>query len=58
MHIHYIFTDAASGSLMLSSNVNIFKIRDADCVEDAQVLYDCIVYGGWERTAVTMNCGM
>ncbi len=43
---------------MLCSNVHIRRIRNADCVEDAQQLYKCIEYEGQQQTVVTVNCGM
>ncbi|XP_064397364.1 neurotrypsin-like isoform X2 [Halichondria panicea] len=49
--------NAASGSLRLSSDVYIFRIRQADCVEDQCKLYNCIEYEAQKQTAaVTINC--
>ncbi len=54
---HYFYTDAAAGSLSFSSNVHIWRIRDAGCIEDSQSLYGCLEYEGQQQTVVTVNCG-
>ncbi|XP_064397348.1 deleted in malignant brain tumors 1 protein-like isoform X2 [Halichondria panicea] len=48
---------AVLGSLTLSNELrHIRKLRDANCVENAHALYDCIVSEERKETVVTINC--
>ncbi len=55
----HVSTGASSGNVTLSNAVGYARrIRDANCVENAQILYNCIEEVMSQTIVVTVNCGM